>query len=417
MKQEDLIKAVSYIQLEEKTQERMVGELVERYGEGQDKRYQDEKYRDKSNSVHRGRGLVRYVSGYTKAAAVILAVAVAAGISVPAYALVNSYVKARMEVMPQETVNELYDQVQEAPVEADSFNRDYSAGEKQRWEKLYAEYQEGRFPEKELLQAGSEEEAFQWEQQGNICFLPALSRFYLPLDREMTDEELLEVLDFVTKRDYALTKISDLETAMARDTIQTKKERQIQVNINRGGISEEEAIEIAENRVKELGLDVIGFAMNHYYDDGQDMGVRYGKAAYYQVNWSNISSHTYYYFWVNAEDGTILDEHIGDNYSETVEKLIAKNVENGGITEEKAIDFAKARLKELGLDVEGYQQKVLFYEERPGDDFNEGGAFYQVSWYSQEALKYYYFMLDAGNGELLDERIFEEFTRVPGALD
>ena len=147
------------------------------------------------------------------------------------------------------------------------------------------------------------------------------------------------------------------------------------------------------------------------------MGVQYDGAAYYNVNWSNIISHTYYSFWINAENGTILDEHVGGSYSETVEKLIAKNVENGGITEEQAIELARARLKELGLDVEGYQQKVLFYEDRPGDDFNEGGAFYQVSWYSQEALKYYYFMLDAGNGELLDERIFEEFTRVPGALD
>ena len=99
------------------------------------------------------------------------------------------------------------------------------------------------------------------------------------------------------------------------------------------------------------------------------------------------------------------------------ERQIQENISRDGITEDEAIELAKERLRELKLDVEGFEQKVLFYKERPGDDFNGGKAFYQVSWYSQKALKYYYFMLDGGSGELLDERVFEEFTRVPGALD
>lgn len=321
MERKDLVEAISYINLDEKTQERMAEELAECYGDkAYDKAY-DRAYNKKGN-IRKARGYFLRLSGYGRVAAAVFALIVAAGVSVPTYALVNSFVKARMEGMPQEEVDTLYQQVQDAPVEADSFNREYSKEEQERMKQLYTEYQEGRFPEKELLTVSSESEGAEYEQKGEICFLPAFSRFYLPLDREMTDEEILEVLDFITKRDYALVQKTKEDLA---DEAQAREEEQ--------------------------------------------------------------------------------------------RNLIQENVENGGITEEQAIELARGRLKELGLDVEGYQQKVLFYEERPGDDFNEGGAFYQVSWYSQEALKYYYFMLDAGNGELLDERIFEEFTRVPGALD
>ena len=132
MRKEDLINAVSYIALEDETQEKMIEAL-------------------KNQDVKRHGGI--------KAAGVILALIAAAGVSVPAYALVTSRLQERMENMTPETITSLEQQVQNADGDSDSFNRPYSATEQQRMEQLYTEYLNGYFPQNDLLQADSEEEA------------------------------------------------------------------------------------------------------------------------------------------------------------------------------------------------------------------------------------------------------------------
>ncbi|MBR1770577.1 MAG: PepSY domain-containing protein [Lachnospiraceae bacterium] len=357
MRKEDLINAVSSIVMEDEAQANMIEAL-------------------KNQDTKRHGGM--------KAAGVILALIAAAGVSVPAYALVTSRLQERMENMTPETITSLEQQVQNADVDSDSFNRPYSATEQQRMEQLYTEYLEGYFPQNDLLLADSEEKASEYVQSGLLCFLPSTSTFYLPLYRELTDEEILELLDFMKKRDYALL----AGEVMAREEEQRNL---IQENVKSGGITEEEAIEIAQSRLQELGLNVTGFEMNHYYDDGKDMGVRYGGAAYYNVNWSNIFSHTYYYFWINAEDGTILDEHIGGNEDNIV------------ITEQEAIEIATKRAAELGLQLDGFEMNHGFEDGTGRRDIYGGIPRYGVNWANFVSHTYYYFMVNAQDGSILDE--------------
>ena len=68
---------------------------------------------------------------------------------------------------------------------------------------------EGKFPEGEIVRIASEDEIL----PDRVCFLPDTSTFYLP-ETEMTDEDLLEIIDFYCKRDYS---IMEQETPQAGD--------------------------------------------------------------------------------------------------------------------------------------------------------------------------------------------------------
>ena len=383
MKKEDLIHAVSYISLSEERQEELMHRLREQARHG-------------NRKVGNGRGLG---IAERRIAAVILGLAMAGGISMSAYALVNSQLKERMEEMAPDTLSELDAQVQSAEVEEDSFNRPYSDAEQKRMEMLYTEYMGGHFPQGELAQVDSEEAAAIFEQEDKICFLPMYSKFYLPLQREMTDEEILEVLDFMTKRDYALAAVTAQDAA---DSDSMNMEGMERTESAEAVITEEEAIDIAATRAAKLGLNLDGFELNHYFDEGSDEKDRYGGLARYGVNWSNIISHKYYYFYINAADGSILDENYNGS-SKYQETAIQRNIQNGGISTEKAIALAGVRLEEAGLHSDAYDCNIRFVENY-SSDFG-GRSYYQVTWIDGENRKFYVFYLDSMEGTILEEHI------------
>ena len=170
-------------------------------------------------------------------------VAVAAGVivilsgvlSVPVRAFVNSLIQERMEQVPEEELTALTDDLKEQKVGGDSFSRAYTEEEERKMAELVQKYQEGVFPEGELVQTESVEEA----KKIGFCFLVTDSTFYLP-DRELTEEEMLQIIDFYAKRDYALAEQYREEHA---DEIAKQKENEEQKKaeaIESGGITEEE---------------------------------------------------------------------------------------------------------------------------------------------------------------------------------
>ena len=391
MKKEDLIGAVSYIALEDERQDKIISALKAQMHQ--------------SNLEFKGRK--NYRNAGTKAAVAALGLVLIGGMSLSAYALATSQLKERMEEMTPNTISELEEQVQSAEVQADSFNRPYSDTEQERMETLYVEYMGGRFPQGELTQVSSEDEAAAYEEEGKICFFPTLSRFYLPLQREMTDEEILEVLDYSTKRDYALIAAAAQEETQQVETQQVETQQVETQQVERSAavaITEDQAIEIAAARAAELGLNLDGFTLNHYFDEGSERKDRYGGVARYGVNWSNIVSHTYYYFYINAADGSILDEDYNEysrynrKYKETA---IQRNIDNGGISLEEAIKFARLRMEESGLDPDGYYCSTWFTENY-SQEF-DGKSYYQVTWTDEENRKFYVFFLDGKDGTILEE--------------
>ena len=112
--------------------------------------------------------------------------------------------RARMESMNHEKLETYFSGLQDADVAADSYSRPLTDGEKNRLEELRQAYlEEGYFPQKELAMLDSPE-----KYKKGVAFYAARSTFFLP-EEEMTEEELLELIDFWEKRDYSLAKITE----------------------------------------------------------------------------------------------------------------------------------------------------------------------------------------------------------------
>lgn len=245
---------------------------------------------------------------WKKLAATAAMVAVTAGVvSIPVYAVVDA-VRARMEAIPQEEVQKLGDMIQEQNVEADGFSREFSDAETERKKELWDAYENGMFPEKELLMVDNGDEAAEDE----LCYVKATGEFYLP-DREMTDEELLEMIDFWHKVDYSFTQSP--AAAEAREEYQAEMERLEEMVKAVNGISGEEAIEIARRQMeeeigkraesKELMTDVSGCGA-HLEDISEETGYEHKGDVAYNVGFGNPGDHSTYTCIVDAADGSIL---------------------------------------------------------------------------------------------------------------
>ena len=128
--------------------------------------------------------------------------------------------RARMESMNHEKLEIYFSGLQEADVAADSYSRPLTDSEKNRLEELRQAYlEEGYFPKRELAMLDSPE-----KYKKGVAFYTARSTFFLP-EEEMTDEELLELIDFREKRDYSLAKISEEIEAGSYEYVKTEPEK------------------------------------------------------------------------------------------------------------------------------------------------------------------------------------------------
>ncbi len=272
MKLTDLRNAVNEIDFDRERQEQMILEI---------------------QAKKRLRG---YTKGLRIAAGFMVCILSVGVMSIPVRALVHSLVQERMEKLPEEEITKIAEQIQSQSAEADSSSREYTKGEKERRGKLYAQYLNGLFPTGELTQVDSEEEAGKYE----FCFLTTTSVFYLPANRELTDEEILEQIDFEKKRDYALQEQRAEEIAEKK----AAEKEQIKEVVASGGITEEQAVETATGYLQQIfGLDGSGMELNHYYSDPDSAPEHI--VGTYCVNWSDMGNYRYYYFFIDAADGTL----------------------------------------------------------------------------------------------------------------
>ena len=146
-----------------------------------------------------GRGSRHHYS-FRRAAILAAACLVLASATVAA----SGMYQARMESMNHEKLEEYFAQLQEANVSADTYSRPMTESETARLEELRQAYlEQGYFPKKELTLIDSPE-----KYKKGVAFYAERSTFFLP-EKELTDEQLLELIDFKEKRDYSLAQISE----------------------------------------------------------------------------------------------------------------------------------------------------------------------------------------------------------------
>lgn len=153
--------------------------------------------------------------------AIILVAVLVTALSFTVTAAVN-YARQRAEAMKEEEKLDYYAQAQSA-APADFYSRELTGGEKKRMESLADAYKnEGLFPEGELKRISDSAE---YDGKG-VAFLASRSTWFLPQE-EMSDEEILQIIDYMAKREYSLEEAArqrELGNAAAYDNVEGPEE-------------------------------------------------------------------------------------------------------------------------------------------------------------------------------------------------
>lgn len=198
-------------------------------------------------NLHRQMAGGKRRSSLGKMAAMAASFVLLAGIlTVSVQAAIMSIVRERMENISKEELSGLTEMLRQQPVNCDTYSREYTETEKMRDKELWAAYNNGLFPEEEILQVDSVAQA----PEDRLSYARDVSCFCLP-DREMTDEELLEIIDLQHTMAYAVSQAPHTsKTEEERKTEEQEREAQQQELWKKvqeaGGISESEAAEIAK---------------------------------------------------------------------------------------------------------------------------------------------------------------------------
>lgn len=150
---------------------------------------------------------------YRKVAIACMAVIVVGILVKPAAAAVN-YVAKRMQQIPETTQEKLYEEQQNAQGdEAIRYSRALSEQEQQRYDQLFAEYEKnGKTPEKELFT----EDTYSGTKDYPV-YTTKDRRLWLP-ERDLTDEEMLQIIDYYHVVDYSLQNENQKKQALTEET-------------------------------------------------------------------------------------------------------------------------------------------------------------------------------------------------------
>ncbi|MCM1155668.1 MAG: hypothetical protein NC314_11000 [Roseburia sp.] len=322
---DELRSAVNSIQITEKMQEEIIQNI----------NAQSAEKRKKRKTPH-----TAYIAAAAAAVVVISAV-----LSIPVRAFVSSLIQERMESEPPEEMEAIVADLDSQQVGGDSFSREYTEKEQQRLYELTVQYQAGTFPQGELFQAYSIEEAAGRE----LFFLAADSTFYLP-ERELTDEELLEIIDFYAKREYALTKYAEEERAEEIAARKEQEKQQIEEVVEAGGITEEEAVRIATGYLEQFfGINGEGLERNQYYDEERTIA---DENRFYCVNWTDFPARKHYYFYISARDGSLVEvNYSGKDISQAEGPAVGEIDKLSPDIQTKAVAFMEEKMQFAYEDV------------------------------------------------------------------
>ena len=236
---------------------------------------------------------------FKKAGIAACALAAAALVCVPVSAKISDYVKERMEQMePEEQTqyveaNNSQKMTKEHDTEALLYSRYLSADENNRYAALWDKYRsEGLFPEGTLEIVEKLEDGVQitspiYETYNREIFLP---------DRDLTDEELLQMIDFSEKSAYAVS-----HTPEALKITQAQQEFNKNPYPDETDLSEDAAITRASAYLKEMyGVDCSEMdATAEYW-----MGYGFGGYGDYEVTFTE-SGNTSYSVDLNGKTGSL----------------------------------------------------------------------------------------------------------------
>ena len=233
-----------------------------------------------------------------QAVAAAAAFVLIAGAVIPSQAAIRYFVRDRLENIPKQELEAVNQMVQsQNNAEADSFSREYSKEEIKRMQQLQEAYQNGRFPQQTITFTDSvgqiPDDLLRYDPDTNFLYLP---------DRVLTDEELLQIIDFNYTRDYAVSQGTAAQEARKE---WEEKQEGLKAKVQKEGwITEKEALQAAEVYLQtEFGLSAEGMETYVFLDEPKTGLFIYHVS--YQTE-DDISTYAYG-IDLNAEDGSLVD--------------------------------------------------------------------------------------------------------------
>lgn len=276
-----------------------------------------------------------------KAVAVVIALAVAGAGGFTVHAVVENLAQQRLESMSKEEVETLAEDNRIRQAEAGTYSRELTDKEMERERELSIAYQKGQFPESELNKVQDKSEI----DKDALCYVLPTGYMYLP-DRELTDEEILQMIDYYEKMNYAIEE-QYKEKYPEEEQEWEDEQRQLKEQIEaEGGISEEEAVAKAQEWLKKLyGEDGEGMKMGCCIWSVQ-MAEEVGWEApdgkpFYDVDYA-IEGVEYFDFKISSVDGTL----ICSEYS-------------SGFDKETSLSNAEGKIQEMYQKAEEYLQDIV----------------------------------------------------------
>ena len=234
---------------------------------------------------------------------------------------------AQTDASVQTDMDTAQTQTDEQGVGTGGIMRAYSDKEKERMAGLQQSYQnETAKPEQMIQEVDSAEDV----TEGTLCYIVSTGEYYLP-DRELTDEELLEIIDC----NFRISLNTNRKTQAEYEAEDRAKRAELEAKVKAaGGISEEKAVEIAQKametdlgeKAKELKLYInktYGWSSDLCVADWSEIKEKDKGALAYSVGFNNvkegmeIENSLNYWCTVNAVDGSILEAYmiqgLGDN--------------------------------------------------------------------------------------------------------
>ena len=233
-----------------------------------------------------------------QAVAAAAAFVLIAGAVIPSQAAIRYFVKDRLENIPKQELEAVNQMVQgQNNAEADSFSREYSKEEIKRMQQLQEAYQNGRFPQQTITYTDSVGQI----PDDLLRYDPDTSFLYLP-DRTLTDEELLQIIDFNYTRDYAVSQGTAAQEARKE---WEEKEEGLKAKVQKEGwITEKEALQAAEVYLQtEFGVSAEGMIADVFLDEPKT------GLFIYHVGYQTEDDISIYAYGIdlNAEDGSLVD--------------------------------------------------------------------------------------------------------------
>ncbi len=233
-----------------------------------------------------------------QAAAAAAAFVLIAGAVIPSQAAIRYFVKDRLENIPKQELEAVNQMVQgQNNAEADSFSREYSKEEIKRLQQMQEAYQNGRFPQQTITFTDSVGQI----PDDSLSYDPDTGFLYLP-DRTLTDEELLQIIDFNYTRDYAVSQGTAAQEARKE---WEEKEEGLKAKVQKEGwITEKEALQAAEVYLQtEFGLSAEGMIADVFLDEPKT------GLFIYHVSYQTEDDISIYAYGIdlNAEDGSLVD--------------------------------------------------------------------------------------------------------------